>query len=811
MKITSIEVEGLWLYREHQRVDLSDLPMVVGVGENGAGKSSLLVSSVIAALYGRLPTKTAQESISDGSNRGTVSVEFETHGTKYRVGRTFARKGSSSGYVMVEDPAEQSGWRSLCENGMREVTEKAVEIIGMDYETATMTWIAEQGQYGKFAAAQPATRFKLLSSVFGLDEYTARAKAASRRAAAEHEIVTGLDGRIHELGEAIDDEKNGAPDEYAGVDDKALESRATSVSEDIDRINVDIAEIESADPSRKLTEKRQELQLIRQERLSAHDSAEQRLRDAENRRAESQERAERSKRQSEERRDRSIAGAKSATESAREQAKRSQEAAIRALAEIAAAERDLPDIQAKLEKAQKKAKKARKQARTLEDGISTAQAAKGELLADLRTLRSQLDEAEERLAATRQTDGDAECYTCGQHLSTTHLAEFISVQENVVADFKARIDTVKSKGAAAKDKADKLTSEREALIEEAEARESKTAELRSTVERMDTLIASKPERQSTADDSDIAVTRAVKAEAEAIDAAETEYAEAIAAADEERAAAARNCEEVQEKYAPIRDANAAPTERESKLADKLAKLEEEIAGEVATVNARRSELVTERENLHTRMKRIAVEQARRARVAENVAALNKKLEGLVADRDKAQRQFELNSTLVKAYSPTGIPAMILSGVVDSINESVNQALEVLSRGELTVRLSTTRDTAAGGQENKVSVYVETPDGTRSYEALSGGQKFRVDLAIRTGLAKTVARGTESPVETFILDEGWGSLDEKGLHSTVETLFRLSESTNVITVSHIDAVRDAFPARVEVSLRGRSSHAEVVAG
>ena len=53
------------------------------------------------------------------------------------------------------------------------------------------------------------------------------------------------------------------------------------------------------------------------------------------------------------------------------------------------------------------------------------------------------------------------------------------------------------------------------------------------------------------------------------------------------------------------------------------------------------------------------------------------------------------------------------------------------------------------------------------------------------------------------------MDEKGILATIDTVFRLSEETNVITVSHIDAVREAFPARVELSMSGGASVAQVV--
>ena len=163
-----------------------------------------------------------------------------------------------------------------------------------------------------------------------------------------------------------------------------------------------------------------------------------------------------------------------------------------------------------------------------------------------------------------------------------------------------------------------------------------------------------------------------------------------------------------------------------------------------------------------------------------------------------------------------IPAMVLAGIMESLNEAVNASLERLSKGQLTVSIRTTRETAKGAAQNQVTVYVETPEaGLLPYESLSSGQKFRVDVdvdvavAVRIGLAEVMARGTGTPIETFLLDEGWGTLDESGITNMVETLFRLSEEVNLITVSHIGAVQDAFPSRVEVSMSGAVSSAQVI--
>ena len=71
-------------------------------------------------------------------------------------------------------------------------------------------------------------------------------------------------------------------------------------------------------------------------------------------------------------------------------------------------------------------------------------------------------------------------------------------------------------------------------------------------------------------------------------------------------------------------------------------------------------------------------------------------------------------------------------------------LERLSDGQLTVSIRTTREIAKGAAQNQVTVYVETPEaGLLPHKSLSGGQKFRVDVAIRIGLWEAMVPPVES--------------------------------------------------------------------
>ncbi|WP_159602487.1 AAA family ATPase, partial [Agromyces humi] len=245
MLIQSIELEGFWSYRDPQQIVLDGHPLVVGVGENGAGKSALLVHAIAAALYGKFPTKTIDESISADAPQGRVSVEFTIDDTRYRVSRTYPRTGSPTGQVMIADPGTRSGWRAVTEKGIREVTAYMQDLLGMPYETATMTWLAEQGQYGRFASAPPAERFKLLSTIFGLDMYMQKASSAAAAARAADAEVTRVDGRIAEVVGSME-QADEADHGFAAMSDDQVVQNAADAADEVDRYTLQLAELNAA-------------------------------------------------------------------------------------------------------------------------------------------------------------------------------------------------------------------------------------------------------------------------------------------------------------------------------------------------------------------------------------------------------------------------------------------------------------------------------------------------------------------------------------------------------------------------------------
>jgi len=799
VKIQSISIEGFWGYREPVHVDIDGIPLLVAVGHNGSGKSALVVSAVLAGLYGKFPTRTVEESITHGADIGYITVEFTVAGTLYRVARAHPAKGAATASVSRMDDGM---WKMLTEKGVREATNKVTEILGMDYDTAVMTWVAEQGQYGAFANAQPAARFKMLAGVFDLAKYGPMQRAAQEKLRKAKEAVANAEGRVAELNDDLIDDDAREGDQLS---DEDLAAQAKAAHAALDEAAAALAAHQQNDPALAVKRAQSALDAVKGVRLAELRAAEQELATLREARDTRPTQRDREIAEANARHDRDAAAATSRAETNTQGANRRLHAAELELAALVERATSVPTLQ----QAEADAHAAHTAAiQTLE--VARATVTERELALDRahaahRAAQVAVADAVDTLEALAHA-GD--CYACGQHISEQVAKNLRDAQQQVIHAREADAidaDEAVTEATAALNTARKDVQAAARAAHDAEAAVHDARRALATAERA----AADAER----------VREAISREQETIAGIRTELDETLARLtadrDEAVARATEACDTflasvvergkaAAEKVSALRKPTPAEEELERDLtaAENIALGDSRYTMETERLTAARDEARAKATALDTEIGRRAEIARRQAEQAERIAAAKNALA-------RAQEDAAVYTDLVAAYSPGGIPSMILASVIDDLNAAINVTLAELSAGELEVRLSTSRETAGGSQESKVTVYVDTPTGPRAYEALSGGQRFRVDLAIRMGLASIIAGGTGTPIETFILDEGWGSLDEAGIRSTLEVLGRLSEQVNVLTVSHVDSVREAFPARIEVTTNEGTAQATVI--
>ena len=155
--------------------------------------------------------------------------------------------------------------------------------------------------------------------------------------------------------------------------------------------------------------------------------------------------------------------------------------------------------------------------------------------------------------------------------------------------------------------------------------------------------------------------------------------------------------------------------------------------------------------------------------------------------------------LQAAFGKKGLQAMIIEAAIPEIESEANQLLSRMTDGRMSVRMETQRETKTT-QELRETLEIILSDelGSRDYSLFSGGEAFRANFAIRIALSKLLARRAGAALQTLIIDEGFGTQDAQGRERLVQAITSIQDDfERVLVITHIDELKDLFPARIDV--------------
>lgn len=163
----------------------------------------------------------------------------------------------------------------------------------------------------------------------------------------------------------------------------------------------------------------------------------------------------------------------------------------------------------------------------------------------------------------------------------------------------------------------------------------------------------------------------------------------------------------------------------------------------------------------------------------------------------------------KAFGRDGIPALLVEAVaVPQLESEANRILELLPMADGRVfRVELQTQAANKSNENvreTLEILVYDVAAVRPYESYSGGEKGRLNIALRIALARLLAhrRGAESRL--LAIDEV-PYLDELGQERLVDVVASVADDFDrVLVVAHESGLRDAFENRIELEISNRRS-------
>lgn len=877
MRPIKVEFQAFGPYVGHEEVNFEKLSrhgLFLICGKTGIGKTMIL-DAMTFALYGKSSGHGRDDFMAmrctnaDDNTNTYVNFEFENNGVIYKFERRLEKKRvnySASYNIMKKD--DDGIWRTISDNPKEKfLNEKAVEIIGLEYDQFRQVIVLPQGQFEKLLTSNSDEKEKILTSIFGEDRWQIIAEyvfanAEQRKAGLKEkkdrisnslreekcETMDQLNLLIEQKRDDIDElDANNSIEEY----DKIIEKQNANITlanrfGDLDRAKEKVERLKNEKEKRNEKEKILN-DALRANKVRRHIEAVSQATSEQKRRKEAEDQAvfEASKA----RKEAEVANTQLEDfKSHSKEIEKKKELKIRYEGKrldyenISAVQEEL----AKKELVEEAAKEAERKAREKYEEISLK-------LTELRDEYNNLSSTHSDLLngylkgitgeIAKELEEGKPCPVCG---STTHPKKAIISENNVtkkqVDDAKAKVDkkykdldNVTLQQADAKNEMDKEHTANVNAHMETIAVKSRFDEMKGNlIKGIDTLDALEKQISMLGKEIEEYTNRLLILEKESKEAKENFIAKdtKISQAQKETKKADDALEKGVSDLNESLRANKFGSVDEAKSLlfedDYIDKLKEEVTKYDADVEAANEALKGIKEELKGKkepdtqecmQKRKEASDAKTEYVSQR-GIISKELErlemkqnrlllegeGIEEEIREAEEDYAFAKKL-RGDSGTGLQRYVLGIMFSSVVAAANKMLEKVHGGRY--RLFRSDDKAQGTNKRGLELKVfdknsEDHEG-RFVGTLSGGEKFLASLALSIGMS-TVAQKSGIKIEALFIDEGFGSLDEDSIGDAMDILNSIQEANGIVgIISHVQLLQDRIPTKLKVSEVEKGSH------
>jgi len=206
------------------------------------------------------------------------------------------------------------------------------------------------------------------------------------------------------------------------------------------------------------------------------------------------------------------------------------------------------------------------------------------------------------------------------------------------------------------------------------------------------------------------------------------------------------------------------------------------------------EYENKKEQLHRAKVSIgSIEEKRHAALVE-LGGKKESLKNWLQEEEETKSLIEklkIYDSILAAFSKTGIPAMVLKSQLPTINDELAKILE----GIVDFKIGLETDI----KSNTMDVYIQDDHSQRIIELASGMEKTIASMALRAAM---INLSSLPKPDVFIIDEGFGALDETNIQSCMEMLTLLrGYFKTILVISHVTPVKEVADRIIEVENDG----------
>jgi DNA repair exonuclease SbcCD ATPase subunit len=213
--------------------------------------------------------------------------------------------------------------------------------------------------------------------------------------------------------------------------------------------------------------------------------------------------------------------------------------------------------------------------------------------------------------------------------------------------------------------------------------------------------------------------------------------------------------------------------------------------EEALKNDENAEVVSLRTEIDNLLNAISKLDAEKMTLAAQQGKITSDMEKLLVDKQgrelllQKMKGFEL---IANAFSRKGVPNVIVTSQLPLINAEIAKILSGIV--DFTIELEVDEES------DWMDIYINYGDSRRLIELASGMEKMMSSIAIRVALINV---SSLPKTDMFILDEGFGVLDDAGIEACNRMLTLLKRYfKTVMLISHVEGVKDTVDTVLEIT-------------
>jgi|GEM_PF-1657572 len=189
------------------------------------------------------------------------------------------------------------------------------------------------------------------------------------------------------------------------------------------------------------------------------------------------------------------------------------------------------------------------------------------------------------------------------------------------------------------------------------------------------------------------------------------------------------------------------------------------------------------------------------------------LKEAVSDNEKKIKEYEKGKGILNVcddmFGKEGIPVAVIRSVLPQIEMLSNDLLLRMTNGNMQIKFSTIKS-GKSGDKNSFDIDVYDRGERRRYELFSGGEQFRINLAIRVGISLFLSSLSQASLEMLVIDEGLGSQDESGKDRIIKEISAIKDRfKKVLVITHLGDIKESFEYEIRVVKDSHTSKLYVV--